>query len=450
MKSNRATAEPLLRRRRYVVNGLVTLTVVVLLGIGTAGWLFLDRMGRYLEDELGRRLGVMAALTARLLESYGIPDRFASGDYDVAELLARPVLEELDERYDIEGAHIIDRQLSVLTTSQDFLEFGAPISYLIEDSLALVQVWRGEVSVGPLHLVEGNRFKTAYAPLRDSAGGISAAVVVEANADFFALLAQFRQGLIFGALAGLLLLSVFAFLLYWAVAQLLRTQESLRRSERLAAMGQMAAAVAHEIRNPLSIIKGTADVLRERYNRRENPDELFEFIPTEVRRLNRLVNDFLTFARDPALDLREVDIAQTVRQTIAAVEDEFRKSGVQLTTDDIPSVVVRHDADALHQVLLNLLLNAQQAVGNDGEVRVSVQRDERRGRGGVRIEVSDTGPGLPDEPEQVFEPFYTTKATGSGLGLAICRLLVEKQGGEIQAKNRQGGGSVFEIFLPME
>ena len=439
-------ADPLLRRRRYIVNGLVALTVVVLLGIGTASWLFLGRIGRYLEDELGRRLGVMAALTARLLESYDIPDRLAAGDYDVAELLARPVLEELDQRYEVEGAHIIDRRLNVLTTSQDFLDFGTPISYLVEDSLSLRQVWRGDVSVGPLHLVAGNRFKTAYAPLRDSSGGVSAAVVVEANADFFALLAQFRHGLIFGGLAGLLLLGVFALLLYWAVAQLLRVQESLRRSERLAGMGQMAAAVAHEIRNPLGIIKGTADVLKERYSRAEQPDELFEFIPSEVRRLDRLVNDFLTFARDPSLDLRDADVGETVLQTVAAVGDEFRKAGVRLAAETVPSLVVKHDTDALHQVLLNLLLNALQAVDAGGEVGVSVRRAERRD---VIIEISDTGPGLPNDPEPLFEPFYTTKATGSGLGLAICRLLIEKHGGVIEAKSRPGG-SVFQIFLPEE
>lgn len=448
MNRNRATTETLLRRRRYVVNGLVGLTVVVLLGLGITGWLFLDRMGRYLEDELGRRLGVMAGLTARLLESYGVPDRFADGDYDVAELLARPVLEELDERYDIEGAHVVDRRLTVLATSHEFLEFGTPISYLVEDSLALGRVWRGEISVGPLHIVEGNRFKTAYAPLRDSAGGISAAVVVEANADFFTLLTEFRKGLIFGGLAGLFLLGVFALLLYWAVAQLLRTQESLRRSERLAAMGQMAATVAHEIRNPLSIIKGTADVLRERYQSGEEPDELFEFIPTEVRRLNRLVNDFLTFARDPSLMLQEADLRDTLNQTLASVEEEFRRSGVRLCAKDIPSIVIKHDPDAVHQVLLNLLLNAQQAVGEGGEVWVAMRREGRRGVTGAVIEVRDTGPGLPDEPEKLFEPFYTTKASGSGLGLAICRLLVEKHGGEIEAADQPGGGSIFRIFLP--
>lgn len=448
MKSRQSTTEPLLRRRQHLVNGLVALTVVVLLALGAAAWLFLERMGKYLEDELGRRLGVMAGLTARLLESYGVPDRYADKDYEVADLLARPVLEELDARFEIEGAHIVDRSLNLLASSQEYRQVGVPISYLSEDSLALARVWEGRVSVGPLHLVARNRFKTAFAPLQNSSGEIAAAVVVEANAEFFTLLAEFRRGLIVGGLAGLLLLGVFAALLYWSVAQLLRAQETLRRSERLAAMGQMAATVAHEIRNPLSIIKGTADVLKSRYDRQDHPDELFEYIPSEVRRLNRLVNDFLTFSRDRSLELREADLGETIRQTLAAVEPEFRQAGVALHCDGISSLRFRHDPDALHQVLLNLLLNARQAVGEGGRVEISVGNADRRGKRGVLIEVRDNGSGLPAEPEKLFEPFYTTKTSGSGLGLAICRLLVEKHGGDIEAADRPDGGSVFRVFLP--
>ncbi len=437
----------LLKQRKLLVTGVVVLTILVLIGLNFGSWIFLQKIGDFLEEELGQRLRAVAVLTTRTLSDYA--SYIESGQVDLVLPSLTEIIKQIHRENQLQGVFLVDEMYQVLASSQEVFHAGDKLTFLEEDSESFLQALAGFPAVSPMLIIEGHRFKSAYAPVMDPLGKeVVAVLVIQASADFFNLLRVYKRGLIVLGIGSLGVAVVFSLVLFWAISLLMKTHESLRRAERLAAMGQMAATVAHEIRNPLGIIKSTADVLKSKYDSRDNPDELFEFIPSEVRRLNRLVSDFLTFARDRDLEPNAIDLLSTIGKSLNSLEDEIQQSHVQLIKELEPLPPVSHDEDALNQVLLNLVLNAIQSMNDNGKLWVRARPETRRGKTFVRVEVEDTGCGFEDPPEKIFEPFYTTKTSGSGLGLAICKRIIEKHGGWIEAKSEKGKGTIMRFYLP--
>lgn len=436
---------------RFLVIAISAMMFVVLAVFNLGSWIFLKRLERHLDAELSLRLVSVARLGVRVLESEDIADFYARGDVLAVKLLADPLLSGLRRDVELQNIFLVDRGFHTLASTGHLFPLGQEISYLRDDSLIVACAWRGEVAASAVHNIAGNRFKTAYAPVRNALGDIRILLVIEANAAFFELINFFLRTIIVGAVISFAVLIAFASLLALAIALFLRTEASLRRAEHLASMGQMAAIVAHEIRNPLGIIKSTADVLKSRYGKKDQPDELFEFIPSEVRRLNRLVSDFLSFARDRNLTLDKNDLVQTAQKALAMIRQEHPEGAGTIRFDGSPATMpVCHDGDAIIQVLLNLLINSLDATEARGEVRVRLAPAFERGKRFAILEVADNGPGLPVAAEKVFEPFFTTKARGSGLGLAVCKQIVEKHGGKILAESSKSSGTTMRVYLPME
>jgi len=429
---------------------VVSVMIIIVLAVFNLGsWFFMNRIEDSLETELATRLESVARLGAELVENSGFVDYLALGQGFTARLIAQPILEGLPAESDVQHVLLIDRGWRVLASSDELLfPSGAPVFFLLDDSVEARQAWNGEVVTSAVRVIEGSRFKTAYAPVVNTNDEVACLIVAEANADFFDLLLNFRRSLIAIGFASFVVLVIFAVFLVTAIALFMRTQENLRQSERLAAMGQMAASVAHEIRNPLSIIKNTAEVLRQKYGRDDQPDELFEFIPSEVRRLSRLVNDFLDFARDRKLNKRKGNLVQTVGQAISMVRNEDQSTGIEWhfnTSAD--EIVAEYDEDALTQVLINLLINACQAMNGSGRIDIDI-KEEQRGDHQIHVSIRDYGPGLPASAERIFEPFFTTKTRGSGLGLAVSKQFIEKHNGRLIAESEKGKGTTMHIWLP--
>lgn len=434
---------------RTLVIAVIITIVVVLAAFNFGSWFFLNRLNRSLDEELENRLSAIAGLVGRQVQTTTFPDLISRGERLTAKTSIDLLIDRLPGEVNVQNIFLVERDFVCLKASQDLFEPGEEIFYLEEDSNEVSRAWKGEITSSPLRLIAGYRFKTAYAPVRDSRGQIACLVVVEAKADFLNLLQPFQRGLVIGGIASFGLLIIFAVFLYTAISLFLRTQENWRRSERLATMGQMAATVAHEIRNPLGIIKSTAYVLRQRYEQPAQTDELFEFIPAEVNRLNRLVNDFLSLTRDRQLNASQSDLVKTIEKALTMVRSDEQANGIALNFNRaMPSLPMRYDEEAITQVLLNLLLNAVQAMEGKGVVEVCLQEENEKGEQLAHLVVQDNGPGLPADPEKIFEPFFTTKTRGSGLGLAVCKQLVEKHGGRIAAESEKGKGTAMHMWLP--
>jgi signal transduction histidine kinase len=229
--------------------------------------------------------------------------------------------------------------------------------------------------------------------------------------------------------------------------QVMEAQETVRRSERLAALGQLSAGLAHELRNPLGTIRASAEMLGKQVSQEnEVAREVAGFIATEVDRTNSLVTRFLQFARPLELRLEKADLAKTLDRAIAVAERETK--GITIYRNYAPEIApFPFDAELMEHVFYNLIVNAAQASPAGGVVTV-----KSRANGNVaEVAVIDRGSGIdPAVMKNIFNPFFTTKQTGVGLGLAIVSKIVDQHGGRITVESQPGEGSIFVVSLPMD
>jgi two-component system sensor histidine kinase HydH len=229
--------------------------------------------------------------------------------------------------------------------------------------------------------------------------------------------------------------------------ELRRLQDQVRRNERLSALGNLAAGVAHEIRNPLSSIKGFATYLAGKVQGQDQ--EAARAMVQETDRLNRVVSELLEFARPNELKLHDEDLELVVERALRLAKADLAAKGiaVEFTRDGtLPSIPL--DSERITQALLNLFLNAVQAMDQGDALRISTARDQAEGIVSLRIE--DTGHGMPSEVlGDIFNPYFTTKPSGTGLGLAIVHRIIEGHGAAIKVESAVGRGTVFTIELPM-
>jgi len=227
-----------------------------------------------------------------------------------------------------------------------------------------------------------------------------------------------------------------------------KLEKQLVLQDRLAALGRLSAGLAHEIRNPLGVIKGAAELLRKRFGGLPGEEGLCNFILEEVARLSRVVSDFLNFARPPAPELDKVDVNAVIRRSFQYLEHQKNAHSVRQEFDlasNLPPLDL--DTNLFQQVLLNIFLNAQEAMPKGGTIRVRTRRMSARD---VAVEVEDTGVGIPSENLQhIFDPFFTSKDAGTGLGLSLVHQIVSSHGGQIEVDSHEGAGTIFRIILPV-
>jgi signal transduction histidine kinase len=234
--------------------------------------------------------------------------------------------------------------------------------------------------------------------------------------------------------------------------------QEMKERDRLAALGEMAAGLAHEIRNPLGAIKAAAQYLAEPGGETEHPNaEFLDIIVEETDRLDRVVSAFLDFARPAKGHPAPVDVKGAVQRTMQLLGPELEAAGCAWSLEvDTSLPLVRIDVEQLRQVLINLVKNAVQAMPHEGEVKVLLTRRVRASPGGgprtwVQLRVTDSGPGIPEDIlPKLFVPFVTTKDRGTGLGLAISQRIVNASGGRIEVRTQVGRGTTFIIHLPAE
>lgn len=228
-----------------------------------------------------------------------------------------------------------------------------------------------------------------------------------------------------------------------------RQHTRLEERTRLAALGQMAAGLAHEIRNPLGAIKGAAQLLAEAGRKERASDEFVSIILEEVERLDRVVGSVLDYARPVSIQLDTIDLNAIVERTLSSCRSSSEFDTRFESRLESPAMWVRADAERLHQVLINLLRNAAEAMSGGGVVLVETRSRGERSARFVEVSVGDRGPGISEQVRQhLFVPFFTTKTAGTGLGLAISERIAQAMGGRIEVDSQPGEGATFTLVFP--
>lgn len=229
-----------------------------------------------------------------------------------------------------------------------------------------------------------------------------------------------------------------------------QAEQRLQQTERLSMMGQMAASIAHEIKNPLGSIKGAAQIIKDKSTSAEDRDEFAEIIGKESDRLDKVVRDFLSYSRPAPSYLTDLSICDTLNTAQKHLKYQAEREGITINFSGTARSSVKGDPEKLHQLFLNILLNAIQALADGGQIDVSCNEIVEKKYKLIRIEIHDNGPGIPEDIlQKIFDPFFSTKSQGTGLGLATARAIVAEHDGTIEAASAPGQGTTFRITFPV-
>ena len=255
-------------------------------------------------------------------------------------------------------------------------------------------------------------------------------------------------------------------LIFQDITKFKEMEEQMKRFDKMAAIGLLAAGMAHEIRNPLASLSGSIQMLKSELPLDHHQQKLMEIILRESERLNALITDFLLFAQPPQTSKRSWEIRSVIEETIDLfIHSPSFHEGIRIHRPSTrENIQVMIDPDQMKQVFWNLLTNAAQAMFNGGEIRVHLGKQngiswktglsfpmQKKGKEWVKISITDSGNGISgQEKEKIFEPFFTTKENGTGLGLSIVHKIIENHNGVIQVDSELGKGSTFTIFLPID
>lgn len=447
-------AGPAVRRTRHLA--LLTALLFLLILAGAAGSLLLYASVRNeLDRQLGHRLMSIAATAAR-----GIgPDRLthlrglSPGSPEFERL--RGEMEEMARVNDLDNLTLLGADRAVILDLHGSAGDGIRDPLIDLQPELLTTMISGEPRSTRLVEVKGlpgEFLKTGYAAFEDSAGRILGAVAVEGGSDFFSVLPGLRRTLRWVFIVGVGSALVIGFLIFGVLRSLVRYEDSLRQAAALAAIGQISAVVAHEVKNPLAIIRSRAERVRARIEAGRPKEEIlewFEAIPAEVDRLNGILTTYLSLARPDAAGEAVSRPAQVVHETCALLEPDMTRQGIVIRREFDEEAAEKAEAAigarSLRQVLLNLMLNAAQAMPSGGTLALRV----RKARDQIIMEVEDNGAGMTEaQVRRAPEPFYSTRESGTGLGLTLVQSLVQACGGALEIRSQPGRGTRVQIVLP--
>ncbi|MFH1679467.1 MAG: ATP-binding protein [Candidatus Eisenbacteria bacterium] len=448
---------------RIEVRFTLGLVLATLLAINVGGWVLYHRAKGTMEAVNGKRLITAAEAVAAQID----PERVLAlrpGDEGTEEyrLLARRLARSRDAA-GLDNVFLFEPYLGSLADARPGIAVGEENPLIDMDSKEMAPLWQGQPVGLSVHEIDGERFQSAFVPLLVE-NELRAVLGVDASAEFLSGLETVREGLLLSALLSVVLAGGIGLFVHRNARRLVALQGEIKNAEKLAALGTLTAGLAHEIRNPLAIIRGSAELLAEEEREKGGERGFASQIVEEVDRMSELVDHFLEFAKPASPRIERADLVRLVRETAARLEPGLRERGVRMRSV-LPDgeVLVPMDRGRIAQVLLNLIANARDAVEEErGEVEIALVRRRRARpsakliseRGGARgyaeVRVTDTGKGIPDAVRsKLFDPFFTTKKNGTGLGLSIVHGIVKGHEGYVFVENGKERGASVGFGLPL-
>ena len=388
-------------------------------------------------------------------------------EYRAIKLSLKPQMELLDKVVR-DATETLDVDLvNIYSPEEGFIVYSTDTSLIknkTEKTEGYLKALKGEMSTQLISdgddlwglgigIIGGQKKVKTYIPLNgeDKILGI-VEMVIDMTEQYSSILK--KQYTTFGVFALIMITIFFTMLLFVRKAERIiagraieqrKLVEQLNLAERLAALGEMVAGVSHEIKNPLGIIQSTSELLNNMPNADEAQKRLSGVITEESIRLNRIVTEFLDFSRPHALNVHEFDLKEVIIKNIDFLRPDLEKKKIVVESNlDGRPFMIEADQDLIHRVLMNLIINAMQAINESGRITVHVREE----KGAYIIEVNDTGNGISDEHiSKIFNPFFTTKEKGSGLGLPIVRKIIEGHGGTIDIESSEGSGTSVALKL---
>jgi signal transduction histidine kinase len=430
---------------------LVLFTVGLIVLVNLAWWVFYDRTERLLDRQLGRRLSAVASTAAVFLPPE-LVERLAARDIE-AYSEAINVLEDVRLADSLSEVFIVDENYNYLVTTSldmDTTYFMATLNAPYIDSL-LTGLVGGAVptasyKTGDIYL------KSAFCALVDTRGDPLAVLGVEADVDYSDALVDLKRNLYYSTLLSVVVGLIVGLVFLWLQHRVNRSEAQLFLGQTHAYLGRMVAVVSHEIKNPLMIIRSSAERLLKREKTTEG-----SFIVEEVDRLNQIVTGYLSFARGTggreslvgSETAEPVNLTEFVANIKKHLVDKYRSEQIDwLTTPASPDVIIVTYPRSLRQVVMNLLINGVDACREANRPLMIGLTVEDKGDQ-VALTVTDRGPGITRKQlKTVFDPFYTTKQSGSGLGLYIAKKIVAEMGGDLVIESTLGEKTVVTITLP--
>ena len=428
----------------------VSLVLLLIVLVNLSWWVFYQRTLQILDSQLTRRLLVTARAAAAALPT-GSLETLTLGDLD-AWVEVSDLLERIRASDSLAELFVLDDNYSVLVSTSlepDSTYFLAELNGVYIDSILFGHADKALAT--PAYRTGDVYLRSAFAPLYDSDGYLLAVLGVEADVDYFDDLTQLRRNLYYSGGLSIAAGVVFGLLFLFYQRRISRAEQHLYLSETQSFLGRMVAVVAHEIKNPLMIIRASAERLGKRHR-----DEESSFIVEESDRLDEIVTGYLDFASGSgsvlSTDRREpVNLAHLVAGVRKVLTERYPEQTIEWIEDTIPDDLVFETwRRSLRQVLVNLLTNGVQAcltASRPAAVGVTAETKDDQ----VFIRVIDHGPGFDKkELKRIFTPFYTTRQHGWGLGLYLSRKIIVEMGGDITVASRVGRITEITIRLPRE